>query len=64
MIREVFNKILKEGLTPNQFYLLYCLKDSTSPIKINGHLELRTLEEGFWHDSKPTERTELLIKEI
>jgi hypothetical protein len=64
MIREVFNKILKEGLTPNQFYLLYCLKHSTSPIKINGHLELRTLEEGFWHDSKPTEKTELLIKEI
>lgn len=64
MIQEVFNKILKEGLTPNQFYLMYCLKNSTSPIKINAYLELRTMDDGFWHDSKTTEKTDLLIEEI
>ena len=40
---EMFNLISKKELTPNQFYLLYCMKEGVSPLYINMHLELRVL---------------------
>jgi hypothetical protein len=44
---EMFNLISKQGLTPNQFYFLYCLRESISPIHINLHQEMRSLD-GKW----------------
>jgi len=64
MLNDVFNKILKEGLTPNQLYLLHCLRHSTSAIKINSYVELRTLPDGYWEDSKPTDKAIALLDEI
>lgn len=43
---EMFNLILKQGLTPNQFYVLYCLQESITPLYINMHAELRALHLG------------------
>ncbi len=45
---EMFNVITKEGLTPNQFYLLYSMREGISPFHINLHQELLDTPEFFW----------------
>lgn len=45
-IEVVFNHIADAKLTPNEFYMLYCLKDGISPPNINTHQELRSLITG------------------
>jgi hypothetical protein len=45
---EMFNLIVKQGMTPNQFYLLYCIRESVGSLHINMHQELRTLYEDGW----------------
>jgi len=47
-IVTVFNSIIEEGLTPNQFYLLYCINESMSPPLINMYQELRYLVVNDW----------------
>lgn len=47
-LMEMFNMILKKELTPNQFYLMYCMKEGVSPLHINMHQELRTLQAEGW----------------
>lgn len=39
---------LKHKLSPNQFYLLCCIKDGQGAININLHQELRQLEADDW----------------
>jgi hypothetical protein len=39
------NLIVKDGLTPNQLYLLTCMKESIQPTLINVGLELRLLND-------------------
>ena len=45
-LEVVFNHIAEAKLTPNEFYMLYCLKDGISPPNINKHQELRSLITG------------------
>lgn len=45
-IEVIFNHIAEAKLTPNEFYMLYCLKDGISPPNINTHQELRSLVTG------------------
>jgi len=45
---EFFNIILKKGLTPNQCYLLYCIRENVASLQINVHQELRVLEVDGW----------------
>jgi len=47
-IQVVFNHIAEAGLTPNQFYLLYCLNQSISAPTLNLHQELRALQTDTW----------------
>lgn len=47
-LAEVFNLIIKQGLNPNQFYLLFSMNEGVSPLCINIDQELRTLELGVW----------------
>jgi len=44
---DMFNLITQKGLSPNQFYFLYCLNQSISPANINLHQEMRALN-GKW----------------
>lgn len=47
---EIFNTLIKYGLTPNQLYLLWCKKNSIIPkINVSVSLELKRLE-GDWID--------------
>jgi hypothetical protein len=45
---ELFDEISVAGLSPNQFYLLCCIHDSITPLRINLHLELRYLINEGW----------------
>ena len=47
---EMFDIITKEGLTPNQYYVLCSMKDSVSPARVNLSNELRALSEKGWVD--------------
>lgn len=48
-IREMFQLMVDAGLTPNQCYVLCCMKESIVPAKaINIHNELRALGLGEW----------------
>jgi len=47
-IQVVFNHITEAGLTPNQFYLLYCMHQSISAPSLNLHQELRALQADLW----------------
>lgn len=45
---EMFNLITDKGLTPNQFYVLFSMRESIGPMHINLHQELRILENAEW----------------
>jgi len=45
---EVFDKITEAGLSPNQYYLMCCLRDKITPRKINNYLEIRHLLAEGW----------------
>jgi hypothetical protein len=45
---EMFNEMTTAELTPNQYYLLCCMRDSITPLKMNMHLELRNLTQSGW----------------
>lgn len=38
---EMFNTMLKKEVTPNEFYLLYCIRENIGALHINMHQELR-----------------------
>ncbi len=63
---EMFNLITKEGLTPNQFYLLYSMRESISPSHINLHQELRMLSSNAWisDENKLQPKSTLLVQQI
>jgi hypothetical protein len=45
---ELFDMITTAELTPNQYYLLCCINDSVTPIRMNFRLELKSLIEDKW----------------
>jgi len=49
---EMFDEMTTAGLTPNQYYLLCCIRDSVTPLKMNMHLELRNLKHNAWINSE------------
>jgi hypothetical protein len=49
---EMFDEMSRVGLSPNQYYLMCCIKDCVTPLRINLHLELRTLKSEGWLNSE------------
>jgi hypothetical protein len=47
-LMTLFNQISQEKLTPNQFYLLYCINYKLAPPTINIQLEIRMLVNDGW----------------
>ena len=48
-MQEVFNKLIKAGLTPNSFYVLYCIHNKIVPSKsVNASLEIEKLKSGYY----------------
>lgn len=65
---ELFNLITKQSLTPNQFYLLYSIKENISALHINMHQELRYLLNEQWieNDATPilTAKAHTLLQQV
>lgn len=48
-MEEIFNKLTKEELTPNSFYVLYCIKNNTKPNNfVNSSLAVTKLKQEGW----------------
>jgi hypothetical protein len=46
---EIFNRLIKEDLMPNTYYMLHCLKEKVIPNKfVNKDLEISRLKAGDW----------------
>jgi hypothetical protein len=46
---EIFIKVIEQGLTPNSFYILYCIKEKIVPHKsVNKELECKRLQSEAW----------------
>ena len=59
-MEEIFDKLVKVGLTPNAFYILYCSKHKRIPNSFVSHgLESRKLQVEKWlnHDLELTEKS-------
>jgi len=42
---EIFNRLVKENITPNAYYVLHCIKDKIVPQKfINKELQVEKLK--------------------
>jgi hypothetical protein len=65
-MQEIYNKLLKHNITPNQLYYLHCLRHKTVPAKfINITLEYDRLKNDNWvHDNKITAKGIALLDSL
>ena len=64
---EIFLKCLKEGLTPNSFYVLYCIKEKITVANfVNKAIECKRLQSEAWLDENLhlTSKSIIFITEI
>jgi hypothetical protein len=48
-MEEIFNRLVKEGLMPNTYYVLHCLKEKVIPNNfVNKELEISRLKANDW----------------
>jgi hypothetical protein len=66
-MKDVFNKLLKNSLSPNTYYVLYCINEKIVPNNgVSKELELKRLRNDGWvtEDNVLTEKSTILLKEI
>ena len=67
-MNEIFNKLIKEKLTPNSLYVLHCVKEKISASKslVNSDLEvLRLLSQGWLNDNlQLTSKSIIFMEEL
>lgn len=65
---EIFNKLIKEKLTPNSLYVLHCIKNKLSVSKFlaNSELEVHKLKSEDWvnEDLQLTSKSFIFMEEI
>lgn len=64
---EIFSKLIKEGLTPNTFYVLYCIKEKITVSNfVNKAIECKKLQSDTWIDKnlQLTSKSIIFIAEI
>jgi hypothetical protein len=50
-MEEIFNKLIEKELTPNNFYVLYCIKNNTKPNNfVSSSLAVTKLKQEDWLD--------------
>jgi hypothetical protein len=48
-MKEIFLKVIEQGLTPNSFYVLYCIKEKIVPHdSVNKAIECKRLQRDAW----------------
>ena len=67
-MNDIFNKLIKEKLTPNSLYVLHCIKEkiSTSDSLVNSSLEVHRLTADDWltEDLQLTSKSIIFMEEI
>jgi len=66
-MNEIFNKLIKEKLTPNSLYVLHCIKEKVSISKlVSDSLEINKLKADEWltEDLSLTRKSVIFIEEI
>ena len=67
-MNDIFNKLIKEKLTPNSLYVLHCIKEkiSTSDSLVNSSLEVHRLIADDWltEDLQLTSKSIIFMEEI
>ncbi len=66
-MNEIFNKLIKEKLTPNSLYVLHCIKEKISVSKIvSDTLEINKLKADSWltEDLDLTNKSTIFIEEL
>lgn len=66
-MNEIFNKLIKAGITPNSFYYLYSISQNVAPnIFINASIESKRLQSDAWLDDNNnlTTKANILIEWI
>jgi len=63
-MEKIFQRLLKEGITPNQHYVLWCIREKISPSMVNIHLEMRGLNGEYVIDNLLTGKALSLLIEI
>jgi len=64
---EIFIKIIQQGLTPNAYYVLHCIKEKIVPhSSINKDLECKRLQSSAWltEDLQLTDKSIIFTTEI
>lgn len=64
---EIFNRLIQEGLTPNTYYVLHCIKEKVVPHKfVNKELECKKLQTELWltEDLQLTSKSLIFMEEI
>jgi len=66
-MKEIFDKLVKNELTPNSFYVLHCIKEKIVPNKfVNKSLEVKRLQQEGWlkENLDLTSKSLIFIEEI
>tara|TARA_R110002126_G_scaffold187106_3_gene335648 strand:- start:2714 stop:3307 length:594 start_codon:yes stop_codon:yes gene_type:complete len=66
-MKDVFNKLLKNSLSPNTYYVLYCISEKIVPNNgVSKELEIKRLKSDDWltEDLNITDKSNFLLKEI
>lgn len=64
---EIFNILIKNNLSPNQLYILFCIKNKIKTNDfVNDSLEVKRLQTSSWleHDMNLSGKSVLLLQEI
>ena len=66
-MEEIFNRLIKEDLSPNTYYVLHCIKEKIVPNQfVNAALESKRLQKDNWinDDLQLTAKSHIFIEEI
>lgn len=64
---EIFQRLIKENLTPNTYYVLHCIKEKIVPYNyVNKELECKRLQQDHWIDEnlQLTSKSLIFMEEI
>jgi hypothetical protein len=63
-MEKIYQRLITEGITPNQCYVLWCIREGISPSMVNIHLEMRGLGGDWLNGNQLTGRATSLLIDI
>lgn len=63
-MEKIYHLLANQGITPNQHYVLWCIRDGISPGMVNIAMEMRVLTPDWIQEGKLTGKSLSLLMEI